>query len=153
MVYVVLSGSDFKREILEHAVGTKRGDGRFLQTAGVSFDFDRRRPAGDRVFNVKVKATRGDNLVDLNPSAPYVVAVSEYMFNCGDGYRFRNFVTSYIPPGPDVRALVARQFKGADSSPASKAVWGPFEKPDYLKELPVSNPSAVPIGSNNQCPK
>ena len=145
VVYVELSGSDFKNEILETAVGAKRGDGRFLQTAGVSFEFDRRRNPHDRVFNVQVQ--KGNAWAPLDLKQKYIVAVSQYMFTCNDGYRFRNFITRYIDNGPDLRALVVKAFGGAKANPVA----GAFEAPGYLMEASAPAGSFVPKGNLSQC--
>jgi 5'-nucleotidase len=150
VVYVKLSGADLKREILEHAVGTKRGDGRFLQVAGLRFDFNRSLRPGDRVFNVRVQ--QGSGWTDLDPKGTYSVAVSEYLFNCGDDYDFRRSVTEYIPPGPDLRALVIDSFDTIRMpNIANSTLEGVVETPSYLSGKRVQNAHFLPIGNNNQC--
>ena len=141
VVYVKLSGEDLRRHILEHAVGGKRGDGRFLQVAGIKFDFNRRLMSGERVFNIRVK--KGKDWEKLDNHTDYSVAVSEYLYNCGDEYKFREKIANIFKPspGPDLRTLVyqdLRAYPGSKSA-ASDAVAGATQAPDYIKSsLPVS---------------
>lgn len=103
VTYVKLSGKDFKQDILEHSVGGKLGDGRFLQVSGVRFRFDRGQRDGARVFDVMIQ--KGKQWVPLLDGRTYVVAVPTFIFDCGDGYDFKKHVTEYVPQGPDIRTL------------------------------------------------
>ena len=98
-----LHGRDL-REMLEHSVGGGRGEGRFLQLSGLSFTFDPRLAPGARVTRVEVR--RGTELVSLDDARVYVVAVPDYLYGGGDGYRFKERAVMTIPPGPDLRLLV-----------------------------------------------
>jgi 2',3'-cyclic-nucleotide 2'-phosphodiesterase (5'-nucleotidase family) len=152
VVYVKLSGADLKRDILEHAVGGKRGDGRFLQSAGISFDFNRLRPPGDRTFNIRVR--KGAGWEDFKEGEDYKIAVPEYLFNCGDGYKFREKIKAYIPPGPDLRALVYKALnqvnRGAKST-APAAEEGALEVPDYFRDLTARDGEWLSGEGNNIC--
>lgn len=103
VTYVKLSGKNLRKDILEHSVGGKLGDGRFLQVSGVRFRFDRGQRDGERIFDVEVQ--RGKKWEPLRDDKTYVVAVPSFIFDCGDGYDFRKHVTEYVPQGPDIRAL------------------------------------------------
>lgn len=100
---VWLRGADIRSLILEHSVSGDIGNGRFMQVSGVHFTFDRRRPSGARVIDVQVQ--HGGSWEVLDPKAIYVVAVPDYSYNGGDGYRFRTVALMTLPPGPDLRLM------------------------------------------------
>lgn len=96
VVFIKLKGRDLKQHILAYSVASKPGDGRFLQVSGVSFQ-------RGSLDNLQVISSTGVERFDEEKT--YVVAVNKYLFECGDGYTFRQYVTDYVPPGPDLRAL------------------------------------------------
>jgi 2',3'-cyclic-nucleotide 2'-phosphodiesterase (5'-nucleotidase family) len=153
VVYVKLSGADLRRHILEHAVGGKRGDGRFLQVAGIKFDFNRRLMTGERVFNIRVQ--KGVDWEELDDRTVYSVAVPKYLYGGGDEYKFTEKTTGvFIPcPGPDLRTLVyhdlKREYHGAKSV-TSDAVAAATEAPDYIKNSPFV--SGEWTAERNRCP-
>ena len=152
VTYVRLSGKNLKQDILEHSVGGKLGDGRFLQVSGVRFRFDRSQRDGERVFDVEVQ--RGKSWEPLREGKSYVVAVPKFIFQCGDGYDFKKYVTEYVPEGPDIRALTYQALtrlagvkkptvhspdhriidvpRYAISSPVRQAVWVPLSDTDKV---------------------
>jgi 2',3'-cyclic-nucleotide 2'-phosphodiesterase (5'-nucleotidase family) len=135
IVFVRLKGKDLRELILEKSVNSGRGEGRFLQVSGVSF----RRDASEEgiLKNLQLQTAKGVTPFDDNKT--YVVAVNKYIFDCGDKYEFRKFVTEYIPAGPDLRALVYTALK--QKKPPSK-------NPQPLGRI-IDLPSyALPLTSN-----
>jgi 2',3'-cyclic-nucleotide 2'-phosphodiesterase (5'-nucleotidase family) len=148
VVYIKLAGEDLKQRILENAVAGKRGDGRFLQFAGITFSFDRRRAPANRVYEIKVRD--GSKWVAFDPKQTYTLAVPEFLYKCNNGYTFREKVTFLLPPGPDVRSLVYRALKGTTASLAEKQ--GAVELPGYANSsMPRLGPW-VKAPANNPCP-
>lgn len=103
VVFVKLKGKDIREQILESSAKSKKGDGSFLQVSGVSFRRVPDNEDGKILQDLKVQSGRA--WADLRDDKTYVVAVPGYLFNCGNGYQFRKYVTEYIPPGPDLRTL------------------------------------------------
>ncbi len=64
-------------ELLEYGYALHYG---FLQAAGVEATYDSRRPAGERLIDVRVGGE------PLDPQASYTVTSSAFMANGGDGY-------------------------------------------------------------------
>lgn len=117
---VWLRGRDLREAVLEHSVSGGRGEGRFLQVSGIRFAFDRSRPVGDRVTRVEVQ--RDSTWAPLEDERVYVVAVPDYLFTNGDGYRFRDAATQTVLPGPSlkwltVQALLDAYSRGQSISP------------------------------------
>jgi 5'-nucleotidase len=90
-----------------------RGEGRFLQVSGLRFAFDRSRPEGGRVTRVEIQ--RDSGYVPLQDDSVYVVAVPDYLFGGGDGYRFRAAATQVVPPGPSLKWLAVQALLDAYS--------------------------------------
>lgn len=68
--------------VLENGVSqVEKGAGRFPQISGMSFTFDKSKPAGSRVSDVKV----GDAPLDL--AKMYTMATNDYAAGGGDGYK------------------------------------------------------------------
>jgi len=101
IVLVKLTGKDLKESILNDSANSKRGDGRFLQVSGVSFRRDL--SADSKIQDLRVQSQKGP--VPFDDAKTYVVAVNKWIFDCGDGYKFRQLVKGYIPAGPDLRSL------------------------------------------------
>jgi 2',3'-cyclic-nucleotide 2'-phosphodiesterase (5'-nucleotidase family) len=155
IVYIKLSGEDLRQYILEHAVGGKRGDGRFLQVAGMKFNFNRRLMTGKRVFNIWVQ--NGARWEALDDHTIYSVAVPKYLYDCNDNYKFREKITAFIPtPGPDLRMLVYHALKRAyagSKSATSDAVANTTEAPEYITSpTPVTGVWTPAVG-HNVCPQ
>jgi 5'-nucleotidase/UDP-sugar diphosphatase len=150
VVLVKLKGKDLRERILEDSVGGKRGDGRFLQISGVSF---RREPSasGNQVMkDLQIQSAKGQSAFDDNKT--YVVAVNEYIFNCGDKYDFRQYVTDYIPAGPDLRALtyVALSSQAKNKNPTVGRI---IDLPAYVK-LSIATPKWQGLRTTDRpCPK
>lgn len=86
IAWITITGEHL-RNILEHAITAKRGEGRFLQVSGIRFEFDRNKGDGQRVSNVWInKENEWTPLV--RDKTEYRVAVSEYMLCGGDSYDF-----------------------------------------------------------------
>ena len=82
IVAVELSGRAIRAGI-EHGlskVDAAKGDGRFLQVAGIKFRYAPERPPGSRLIDIHVE---GETLDDRKR---YVVAMSRYLADGGDGY-------------------------------------------------------------------
>jgi 2',3'-cyclic-nucleotide 2'-phosphodiesterase (5'-nucleotidase family) len=103
VAFVKLTGKEVREQILEHAVGSERGDGRFLQVSGIRFRREPGAAGGSVLRDLKVQSGKG--WADLQENKTYVVAVPGFLFECGDGYQFRSRVKEYIAPGPDLRQL------------------------------------------------
>ncbi|SCX25777.1 5'-nucleotidase C-terminal domain-containing protein [Agrobacterium rosae] len=92
---------------LENGAGQiEEGAGRFVQTAGLKYSFDRSKPAGSRIVSVEVK--EGDAFVKLDPEKTYGVVTNNYTRTGGDG--FKTFATKAINPydfGPSLEDAVA----------------------------------------------
>jgi len=152
VVYVELKGKTI-RHLLEASVGRKRGDGSFLQVAGLRFEFNRQRVPGYRVQNVKVEVKgRPSKWEDLDSEKPYWVAVSDYLFRGGDNYDFQTEGICYVPPGPDLRTLVLQSLVNAKGGPSKvpkdKLLEGPFEIPLYAKPWTAATGRKTPLRSN-----
>jgi 2',3'-cyclic-nucleotide 2'-phosphodiesterase (5'-nucleotidase family) len=137
VVFVKLTGKDLKRQILDSSIGSKRGDGRFLQVSGVTFrrDFS----AGPSGVIKDLKLQSGQRQIAFDDNRTYTVAVNEYLFKCGDDYKFREFVTHYIPAGPDLRALTYAALSAQTKSktqPQGRII----DLPDYVILPALSKP-------------
>ncbi len=133
IVLVKLNGRDLREHILESSAKSKVGDGRFLQVSGVSFT--RGRDANGNYVISELKLQSGKRSGPLNEKKTYVVAVTKFLFDCGDNYKFRNYVSEYIPAGPDLRALTY----AALTSKAPKPV-----TPPLISNLPAYATPATP---------
>lgn len=150
VVYVKLKGSAIVA-MLEHSVGGKRGEGSFLQVSGLRFDYDRKKIPGWRTSNIQVQTKGG--WTPLKPDQEYSLATSEFLFNCRDGYVFRNEVTSYIPPGPDLRKLVVDSFKVVRTGKAQTIPpEGVFELPSFATTARAGKVDWQPF-SDQKCPQ
>lgn len=150
VVLVKLKGKDLKKYILESSAGSKRGDGRFLQVSGVSFRRDLTAGSGE-VKDLELSSGKGP--IAFDEAKTYVVAVNNYIFCGGDGYKFRQFVTDYVPAGPDLRALTyAALF--AQTKNKTQVVGRIIDLPTYVKLPAVSTPKWQPLNATDQpCPK
>lgn len=75
-----LTGAEL-REALENGVSqVEQGSGRFPQVSGMSYVFERGRPAGQRVVEVRVGGQ------PLDPARLYSVATNDFLADGGDGY-------------------------------------------------------------------
>ena len=151
VVLVKLKGKDLREHILEDSVASKRGDGRFLQISGVSF---RREPSanGTTLMNdLQIQSAKRQSAFDDDKT--YVVAVNEYIFNCGDNYNFRGYVTDYIPAGPDLRSLTytALSSQVKNKNPILGRI---IDLPAYIKPTATPTPKwQVLSGTDRRCPK
>lgn len=147
VVFVKLKGKDLKKYILEDSASSKRGDGRFLQVSGVSFRRDLSPGASEVIKDLQVQSAKG--LIAFDEAKTYVVAVNKYIFCGGDGYKFRQFVTDYIPAGPDLRALTY-----AALTPQTKnntAVVGRIiDLPGYVNLPPLPSPKWQTLSASDQ---
>ncbi len=108
-----IKGVDLVAALENGASQIEEGAGRFVQTAGLKYSFDRSKPAGSRIVSVEVK--EGDNFVKLDPEKTYGVVTNNYTRTGGDG--FKTFATKAINPydfGPSLEDAVAA-YIGANS--------------------------------------
>lgn len=78
---IELTGADILAA-LEHGVGdAPDANGKFPQISGMSFKYDVKQKAGERVFDVKIAGKA------LDPKAKYTLATNDFMSNGGDGYK------------------------------------------------------------------
>jgi len=130
VVLVKLKGEFLRKHILEDSVGSKRGDGRFLQISGVSFRRDFSASGSEILKDLQMQSAGGRVAFDDNKV--YVVAVNKYIFDCQDGYKFRQFVTDYIPAGPDLRTLTYAALS-ASTTNKGQIVGRIIDLPEYVK--------------------
>ncbi|MES5099298.1 5'-nucleotidase C-terminal domain-containing protein [Agrobacterium sp. BA1120] len=108
-----IKGVDLVAALENGASQIEEGAGRFVQTAGLKYSFDRSKPAGSRIVSVEVK--EGDAFVKLDPEKTYGVVTNNYTRTGGDG--FKTFATKAINPydfGPSLEDAVAA-YIGANS--------------------------------------
>ena len=151
VVFVKLKGKELKEYLLDSSAGSKRGDGRFLQVSGVSFRRDRSAGASEVVKDLEMQSAKGNSAFDA--SKTYIVAVNKYLFDCGDGYKFRQFVTDYIPAGPDVRALTYAALSPQTNSKA-QVLNRIIDLPGYVKLPSMRPPKWQTLNATDQpCPQ
>ncbi|HKV34900.1 MAG TPA: 5'-nucleotidase C-terminal domain-containing protein [Pyrinomonadaceae bacterium] len=130
IVFVELTAKDLKEQILDVSAKSKTGDGSFLQVSGVSFRRERT-SNGNVVADLKLQT--GTKETSLDEKKSYIVAVPQFLFDCGDGYRFREYVKRYIPPGPDLRVLAYNAL--AAQAPKQTARARIVDLPAYAKPI------------------
>jgi 2',3'-cyclic-nucleotide 2'-phosphodiesterase (5'-nucleotidase family) len=149
IVLVEITGKDLREHVLENSVGSKRGDGRFLQVSGVSF---RREPTSDGKMVIKdlqIQSDKGQTPFDDNK--PYVVAVNQYILGGGDNYDFRQYVTRYIC-GPDLRSLTYATLSAKTKSPP-KVAGRIIDLPEYVKLPSLLKPNWKILTAAEPCAK
>lgn len=101
-----LTGSDI-RKALENGLGKiEEGAGRFPQVSGLTYSYDKSRPAGSRL--VSVEAREGDAFVPLDDAKTYGVVTNNYMRAGGDGYSvFATAGKNAYDFGPDLADVTA----------------------------------------------
>ncbi len=75
---------------LEHSVSQaenpeNEGTGRFLQVSGIRYEWDARKPAGERLVKAEILNSLGE-AKPLRPDVWYRVAMSDFLARGGDGY-------------------------------------------------------------------
>lgn len=80
-ILIEISGTDIVAALENGVSQVEKGAGRFPHVSGISFKFDRRKAAGQRVSDVKVAG----KAIDLKKS--YKLATNDYMGRGGDGYK------------------------------------------------------------------
>ena len=150
VVLVKLKGKDLKKYILDSSASSKRGDGRFLQVSGVSFRRDL--SAGSREVIRDLQVSSAKRPIAFDEAKTYVVAVNKYIFCDGDGYKFRQFVTDYIPAGPDLRALTYAALS-AQTKDKAQVVGRIIDLPSYVKLPSVPTPKWQTLNATDRpCP-
>ncbi|WP_368974820.1 5'-nucleotidase C-terminal domain-containing protein [Caldifermentibacillus hisashii] len=85
LVAIKLTGKEIW-EALEHSVSAYPSQsGGFLHVSGLKFKFDPDKPAGERVWSVKVKTTDG-NFKPIELDQMYTVATNSFTAQGGDGF-------------------------------------------------------------------
>ncbi|GKS10902.1 hypothetical protein YDYSY3_19020 [Paenibacillus chitinolyticus] len=80
LVVLELTGSELKAA-LENGVGkVESGEGRFPQIGGMTFTYNRSKPPGERVVELKVKGE------PVDPDKTYKLATNDFIAAGGDGY-------------------------------------------------------------------
>jgi len=150
VVFVKLKGKDLKKYILDSSAGSKRGDGRFLQVSGVSFRRDLSAGSGEVIKDLEVSSAK--RTIAFDETKTYVVAVNDYIFCGGDGYQFRQFVTDYIPAGPDLRALTYAALS-AQTKNKAQVVGRIIDLPGYVKLPSMPTPKWQTLNATDRpCP-
>ena len=75
-----ITGQDVVHALENGVSQIEEGAGRFPHVSGISFTFDRQKPVGERVMDVKI----ADQPIDLTKT--YTLATNDYMARGGDGY-------------------------------------------------------------------
>ncbi len=84
LVIVEATGAELKQALENGVSQIDQGAGRFPQIAGMSFSYDRSKPAGQRVVEVKVGGQ------PLDEKKTYKVATNDFIAVGGDGYESLN---------------------------------------------------------------
>ena len=85
-VYVREYSGQQIREALEHAVSGPDGEGpQLLQVAGLTYEADTSRPAGQRLRSVHIMDEQGQRHA-LDPQRRYGVVLSDFLASGGDGF-------------------------------------------------------------------
>ncbi len=80
LVTLQLTGAQL-REALENGVSqVEQGGGRFPQVSGLSFIYERARPAGQRIVEIRIGGQ------PLDPARVYSLATNDFLAGGGDGY-------------------------------------------------------------------
>ncbi|MGE5702971.1 MAG: bifunctional metallophosphatase/5'-nucleotidase [Clostridia bacterium] len=80
LVVIEATGEELKKALENGVSKVEEEAGRFPQISGMSFTYDRTKPAGERVLEVKI----GDAPLDLKKT--YKVATNDFIAVGGDGY-------------------------------------------------------------------
>ncbi|MDP3674362.1 MAG: bifunctional metallophosphatase/5'-nucleotidase [Novosphingobium sp.] len=114
------------REFIEQSLDGEGSVNPVIPSAGLSFTFDARRPAGSRIVDLRFQDR------PLDPAATYRVTVSNFLAGGGDGYTVLKQLRDQTPGGVDVDALEA----WIGSSP-------PRAVPTELRAVDLAPPSPI----------
>jgi 5'-nucleotidase/UDP-sugar diphosphatase len=96
-----LTGADVVKALENGVSQIDQGAGRFAQVAGLKYSFDKSKPAGSRVSDVRV--AEGDTFVPIDPAKTYGVVTNNFMRAGGDGYSiFETAGKNAYDFGPDL---------------------------------------------------
>ena len=118
-----LTGAEI-REFVEQSLDDDGGINPVIPSAGLSFTFDARRPAGNRIVALRFQGQ------PLDPAASYRVTVSNFLAGGGDGYTVLKQLRDTTPGGVDLDALEA--WIGSSS---------PQDVPTELRAIDLAPPS------------
>lgn len=118
-----LTGAEI-REFIEQSLDDEGGINPVIPSAGLSFTFDARRPAGNRIVDLRFQGQ------PLDPAASYRMTVSNFLASGGDGYTVLKQLRDTTPGGVDLDALEA--WIGSSS---------PRDVPTELRAIDLAPPS------------
>jgi 5'-nucleotidase/UDP-sugar diphosphatase len=106
LVVIEVTGEELKQALENGVSKVEEAAGRFPQISGMSFTYDPKKPAGQRVLEVKV----GGQPLDLKKT--YKLATTDFLATGGDGYTSLNkpaFNTGYTMYSVVEEALIQRK--------------------------------------------
>ena len=86
LVVLELSGLSVRQALENSVCMWPAREGRFLQLAGVKFEFDPEQPSGSRVLSVKVQSWKSDTWDPLVNDKTYRVVTKDYLASGKDGF-------------------------------------------------------------------
>ncbi len=97
----------------------EEGAGRYAQVAGLRYQYDVSKPAGERI--VKAQTFENDAWVDVDPSKSYKVATNDYVRNGGDGFAMFVDAQNAYDFGPNLEnVLIDFLVENPDYDPAAQ---------------------------------
>ena len=100
LVTGTLTGAEI-RALVEQSLDDEGELNPIIPSAGLTYSFDRRRPSGDRLVDLRLQAQ------PIDPAANYRVTVSNFLAGGGDGYTVLKAMRDVLPGGVDLDALEA----------------------------------------------
>jgi 5'-nucleotidase len=100
LVTGTLTGAEI-RALVEQSLDDEGELNPIIPSAGLTYSFDRRRPSGDRLVDLRLQAQ------PIDPAANYQVTVSNFLAGGGDGYTVLKAMRDVVPGGVDLDALEA----------------------------------------------
>ena len=114
------SGQDLL-DALEHGVADERAEGpRLLQVAGLRYEVDARRPVGARVLRAEIIDEKG-RARPVDPASSYIVTLSDYLADGGDGYAMLKKGRPVPAPDPLVLDVVTDYLRVHDPLSAPRS--------------------------------
>ncbi|NLS05485.1 LysM peptidoglycan-binding domain-containing protein [Rhizobium sp. P32RR-XVIII] len=96
-----LTGEDVVKALENGVSQIDQGAGRFAQVAGLKYSFDKSKPAGSRISDVRVEES--NTFVPIDPAKTYGVVTNNFMRGGGDGYSvFETAGKNAYDFGPDL---------------------------------------------------
>ena len=109
LVIKTLTGAQLLRLLEQQFAGTNSGDDPsiLLPSAGFTFSYDLRRPAGQRIVEARLDGRR------IDPATRYRVTTNNFLASGGDGFTVLSQGTDTVDAGLDLDALEAYLKAGA----------------------------------------